>query len=234
MRKIECEDCPSRTKGNVCDLPLETLGDLRQGGVTAVYRPRQVLFSEGNPADGLYLVCQGSVKLFQSDRFGRERILETAGPGSIVGELSAEGEFPQSVSAEATETSQICFLPQPHLLALIREHPDVGMHLIEALGRQLAMARRKVRDLQFKGAASRLAGALLSLAEASAEDGAVLLRLPYSRAELAQTIGVSTETAIRLLTKLARKGTIEVDGRSVMVPDIQRLRRLARSDELDE
>ena len=99
MRKIDCESCNARHEGGFCDLPVETLADLRNAGVTTLYWPRQVLFGEGNPADGLYLVCQGRVKLYQSDRFGRERVLEIAGQGSVVGELPLGDEQPLSSSA---------------------------------------------------------------------------------------------------------------------------------------
>lgn len=235
MRKIDCETCPTRGD-RVCDLQLETLQDLREVGVTTAYRPRQLVFGEGNTAGGLYLVCQGRVKIYQSDRFGRERVLQIAGPGSIVGELGLGGEGGFSASAEAIEESQICFIAHADLEPLLAEHPDVGLRLIESLSQELGAARRRVRDVLFKDAGTRLAGLVVDLVEEEedrAEQGEQRARFPYSRAELAQRVGVSTETAIRLLRKLSNKGLVEVDGRTVVVPDLDRLRRVARADELE-
>ena len=108
------------------------------------------------------------------------------------------------------------------------------MRLIEALSRQLARARRKIRDLVFKDAAGRLATLVLELAEESGAGPATgEVQLPFSRAELAQRIGVSTETAIRLLSKLARRGVLRVEGRTIGIPNLDRLTRVARADELE-
>jgi CRP-like cAMP-binding protein len=234
VRKIDCDSCTTKDEGQFCDLPAETLIDLRSAGVATLYRPRQVLFGEGNPADGLYLVCQGRVKLYQSDRFGRERVLEIASEGSIVGELPVDDQQVLSASAEAIEDSQICFISHARLVPLLREHPDVAVRLVEALSRELSRARQKVRDLVFKDAAGRLATLVLDLAEEKGTyRGAAEVRFPYSRAELAQRIGVSTETAIRLLSKLSRRGVLSVDGRAVQIPDLERLTRVAKSDELE-
>ena len=90
MRKIQCETCAVRERGAICDLPLDGLEEFRASSSTALYRPRQVVFSEGNPATGLYLVCHGAVKLYHGDRFGREHILEIAAPGAVLGELPVD------------------------------------------------------------------------------------------------------------------------------------------------
>ena len=237
MRRIDCDVCPGRVEGTLCDLPLDVLKEIRAAGSTTIYRPRQILFGEGNRAEGLYLVCQGRVKLYQSDRFGRERVLEIADRGSIVGELPLESSQTLSASAEAIEESQICFVSKEQLVPLIEKHPEVGVRLIEALSRELSTARRKVRDLVFKDAGTRLAGVLVDLARdegAREGEGEVQLRLDFTRAELAQRIGVSTETAIRLLRKLANRGVFDVQGRDLKIPDLARLTRIARADELDE
>lgn len=232
---MDCDVCPGRVEGKLCDLPLDVLKEIRDAGSTTIYRPRQILFGEGNRSGGLYLVCRGRVKLYQSDRFGRERVLEIAGQGSIVGELPLESSQTLSASAEAIEESQICFVSKEQLVPLIGDHPEVGVRLIEALSRELSIARRKVRDLVFKDAGTRLAGVLVDLArDEGAHEGEVQLRLDFTRAELAQRIGVSTETAIRLLRKLANRGVFDVQGRDLKIPDLGRLTRIARADELDE
>ncbi len=235
MRRIACDDCPARAQGNLCDLPLATLNDIRKAGITTAYRPRQVLFGEGNPADGLYLICQGRVKLYQSDRFGRERVLEIADQGAVVGELALQEDRTLATSAEATEDAQICFVSRERLIPLIREYPDLSVRLIEALSRGLSVARRKFRDLAFKDAGTRLALLLLELAQDSdADQREVVVHVPYTRAQMAQRVGVSTETAIRLLRKLADRGLLEIHGRDVRITNIERLARVAHSDELGD
>jgi len=233
MRAIPCEACPARSGNLVCDLPAGVLGDFRGAGVTMLYRPRQVLFGEGTPASALYLVCRGAVKLYHSDRFGRDHILEVAGPGALLGELSLEDADAMSISAEAVTEAQVSCLSRDRLAAFMQRHPETGLRFLAALSRELAVARRKVRELALKGAESRLAGLLLQLARGEGEIASGRrLHLRYTRRELAEMVGVSTETAIRLLAALKRKGAIGADKRDVVITDVARLRRIAQHDEI--
>jgi CRP-like cAMP-binding protein len=213
-------------------LPPKELEEFRAAGMTALYKPRQVVFSEGNPATGLYLICHGSVKLYHSDRFGREHILEVAQPGAVLGELPMDSAQALSVSAESITDSQLCFLPRERLTQFLQRYPETGVRLIGALSSELAAARRKVRDLALKGAESRLADLLLQLAHTN---GGVAsgyrLRLGYTRRELADMIGVSTETAIRLLAKLKKKRIVRIERRDVVIADVDRLTQVANYDE---
>jgi CRP-like cAMP-binding protein len=233
VRKIQCEVCPVRGQATICNLPTEAMEDFKAASVTALYKPRQVVFSEGNPSTGLYLICHGSVRLYHSDRFGREHILEVAGPGAVLGELPVDTNQPISVSAESVTDSQLCFLPRERLGQFLQRYPDSGVRLVGALSNELAAARRKVRDLALKGAESRLADLLLQLARAGGHAPAAgqRLRLTYTRRELADMIGVSTETAIRLLTKLKQKRIVSIDRREVVIADVERLTQVANYDD---
>lgn len=202
--------------------------DFSAAGISSLYKPRQVVFSEGSPSDGLFLLCHGSVKVYHSDRFGRDHILKVAGPGALLGELPTDPSRELSVSAEALSESQICFLPRDRIEKLLEQHPCVGMRLITALSEELVSARQKVRDLALKAAESRLAGLLMQLAKEQggvANGGRVVLH--YSRRELAEMIGVSTETAIRLLAKLKRKQAITTYRRELIISDLEKLERIA-------
>jgi len=232
MRRIPCEACPTRSENPVCGLPAEVLSDFRTAGTTVLYRPRQVIFAEGMPSSALYLLCHGVVKLYHSDRFGRDHILEIAEPGALLGELSLDDGDVTSVSAEAITEAQVSCLPRQRISDFVERHPETGIRFLAALSRELAVARRKVRELALKGGESRLAGLLLQLARAGGDvTSGRHLHLRYTRRELAEMIGVSTETAIRLLAGLKRKGAIAADKRDVVIADVDRLTRIAQHDE---
>jgi len=230
MKKILCENCPIHDTSCIADLPASELERFRAFSVSAIYKPRQVLFHEGTPAGGLYILCHGAVKLYQSGRFGHEHILAVAAPGDVIGELPLDPDAPYSTSAEALTESQLCYLPREKLMSFIEVHPMVGIRLIAALSDALVAARNKVRDLVLKPAETRLAELLVHLASsAAAEDGGVTrLTLTYSRRDVAEMIGVSTETAIRLLGKLKDEGVLEAHGRDLVITDLGELKRLAR------
>lgn len=234
MRKMPCETCQMRGQGMICELPTDALADFQRAGVVAVYKPRQVVFSEGTPAMGLYIVCQGAVKLYHSDRFGREHILEVAGPGAVLGELSLDDNQTISVSAETLVDAQLCFLARERLVTFLQKHPAMGVRVVIALSNELAAARRKVRDLALKGAESRLAGLLVQLARANGDPtSGQRVPLHYTRREVAEMIGVSTETAIRLFGKLKQRHAISTDRREITITDLEKLTKLAQYDDSD-
>lgn len=223
-----------RGQGMICELPTDALADFQRAGVVAVYKPRQVVFSEGTPAMGLYIVCQGAVKLYHSDRFGREHILEVAGPGAVLGELSLDDNQTISVSAETLVDAQLCFLARERLVTFLQKHPAMGVRVVIALSNELAAARRKVRDLALKGAESRLAGLLVQLARANGDPtSGQRVPLHYTRREVAEMIGVSTETAIRLFGKLKQRHAISTDRREITITDLEKLTKLAQYDDSD-
>jgi len=216
----------------IADLPVEQLDEFRDYGVSAIYRRRQVVFHEGTPASGLFIVCHGAVKLYHSDRFGRDHILGVAAAGDVLGEMPLDPGEPYSVSAEALTDSQICYLPRERLVQFIQLYPMSGVRLIAALSKSLSIARRKVRGLALKQAENRLAELLIQLA-GSASDGAngqKRIKLDYTRREIAEMIGVSTETAIRLLGRLKRKRIISTAHRELIINDTERLTRIANHE----
>lgn len=233
MRRIDCEACGQRHQGGICDWPAEALDDFRAVGSSAIYKPRQVIFNEGGPCTGLYIICHGTVKLYHSDRFGRDHILEITGAGAVLGEVPSGDDQTLSVSAEALLESQIHFLPRERFTQFLRKYPATAVRLIGALSSELAAARRKVRDLALKGAESRLADLLLQMARANGDlKSGTRLHLDYTRRELGEMIGVSTETAIRLLARLRQKQAIRVRHKEVTITDIQKLTRIANQGEM--
>ncbi|HXQ22040.1 MAG TPA: Crp/Fnr family transcriptional regulator, partial [Candidatus Acidoferrales bacterium] len=180
MRKFDCEHCGVRDHSIIKDLPIEQIKEFQACGSTAIYRRRQVIFHEGTPASGLYILCHGAVKLYQSDRFGRDHILDIAVPGDVLGELPLDPTETYSVSAEALADSQLCYLPRERLVPFIQTHPMTGVRLIEAFSKAVSAARKKVRALALKRAENRLAELLIQLARAAGEpmkNGATRLRL---------------------------------------------------------
>lgn len=230
MRRIPCEKCAIRDTGIIADLPDDRLEDFYECGSAAIYKARQLVFHEGTPATGLFILCYGAVRLYQSDRFGREYLLGVAGPGDVLGEMPLDPSELYSVSAEVLTESQLCYLPRDKLIQFIQIHPLVGVRLISALSKALSTARKKVRDIALKPAETRLAELLVQLSQrpdGAPRDPETRITLGYSRREIAELIGVTTETAIRLLGRLKQHGVLTIHGREIVVTDLDKLTRLA-------
>ncbi len=231
MRLTSCEDCAQHRACIVSDLPPGAIEQFRNAGASVAYKPRQVIIQEGSPIAGLHQVCSGQVKLYQSDPSGRDHILAIKGPGALLGELPRNHRQTYSISAETLTDTRVRFVPREPLERFLQRHPGTALRLIAALSDELAATRRKVRDLALKGAEGRLACLLRDLAEAAGcLDNARPFVLAYSRRDLAEMIGVSTETAIRLLGRLQRAGIIASRRRELLIHDGEKLRRVAAPD----
>ena len=234
MRRMTCQQCTVRHLTCVADLAVSDLPAFQAVRVTGLYRPRQVVFHEGNPATGLYVVCHGTVKVYRSDRFGRDFIVDIATAGALLGELGVGGHDTYSTSADALTEAQISFLPRDALVRFLERYPKAAVRLVATLSRALAGVRRKAGELALKRADARLAELLLHFADdaGGASGGPTRIRVEYSRREIAEMVGVSTETAIRLLGKLRRSRIIATSGGEIVITDVERLKRLAHHGDL--
>lgn len=234
MRPVPCEECPTRTPEAVCNLPTEAMAAFRELATTAMYKHGQVVFAEGGPALGLYLLCRGQVKLFHTDRFGRPHVMEVVEPPAAIGEFTLDREQAHAVSAEAVVDSQLCFLPRARLEGLLVQHPVVGWRLLGALSARLAATRRRACDLLMAGAEGRLASWLLQASHGSAQRAAGrAVELPLRRRDVAETIGVSLGTAVRLLARLEERGVIATGRHSMIIRDLDALRQRAHRDDAE-
>ena len=209
---------------------------LRELTVPHGCRAGDLLFTEGSPAPGFYLLRHGRMKLFHTDRSGRTFTIGVCEPVALIGELSARDARPQAVSAEALTDCDLQFVPRQHLARLIDASPAFALRLAEMLSEQLSSARRAARDLALRRAEERLAALLLQTLEARTRNGIPSRNdssrrpLRLSRRDLAERLGVSTETAIRLLSSLRRKGIVDIVCRDITVRSLERLRALAEPE----
>ena len=140
------------TSGPVCDglvsgLPAHALRQL-----SGIYSPHDypsgaVLFQEGEPASGIFLLCRGAVKLSVGSSHGDNLLLRSAGPGEILGlsaTLTGQGH---EVTAETTIPSRLAFIKRKDFLRYLREHSDVCIQVVESLSNDVHAAYERVRTL---------------------------------------------------------------------------------------
>jgi len=188
----------------------------------------ETIFHEGLPAFGLYIICQGKVKLAKHPRGGHAQILKLLGPGEILGEKTLFDQETYTSFAKTLEPSQLVFIPRDEFMAFIKDHPEVAIRLIEKLARELKACGEKLVELTCRSAKERVARLIWEFARAygvKTEEGIdVGVELP--RAELAEMAGVSKETAIRILSELKDRGIISLPGRRIVVTDLEKLQKL--------
>jgi CRP/FNR family transcriptional regulator len=184
----------------------------------------ELIFSEGDRCPGLYIIASGFVKIFKSSAAGREQVLTIDGPGQSIAELPVFDGGAYPASAQAVQATVLLFVSKDDFHALCVAHPPVALKVLRVVGRRLRSLVAMIEELSFTTVRSRLASLLLRLAQTGKKTAAgVELTLPASNQELAAQIGTVRELVSRNLSRLQAAGIIRVEGRTIIIPDLQAL-----------
>jgi CRP/FNR family transcriptional regulator, cyclic AMP receptor protein len=201
------------------------LGFLSQRTLARNFSPGELIFGEGEPCPGLYVVASGNVRIFKSSPGGREQVLSIDGPGSSIAELPVfdGGNYP--ASAAAIDNATLLFVSKQDFQALCLAHPQVGLKVLRVVGARLRRLVGIIEELSFTTVRHRLASFLLRLAQKEGQRTAcgVEVTLPVSNQELASQIGTVRELVSRNLSRLQAEGMLKIDGRSVTIMDAEAL-----------
>jgi CRP-like cAMP-binding protein len=179
------------------------------------------VFREGDESDTCYVVRSGHVRAVREHQDGRSITLARFGPGDIFGELAMFDNERRSATVEAIERTEAIAILGGDMRRLLKEHPDIAVKLLAALGRRLRETNERLARQSFQTVQSRVAAVLAQLVAAERAEGAedtpegdVLIT--STQAELAQLAGSSRESASRFLAVLERAGII-TQGRGRLV-----------------
>lgn len=188
-----------------------------------------IIFMEGQPARGVYILRQGRVKLLTTNSDGRTLILKIAKPGEVLGLNSIITDSPYDLTAEILQPAELAFIPRADFLKCITEHGDACLHFVTHLSRDCHAAYELARSIGLcQSVAERLAKFLLDWSSnAAATAGAVRVKLALTHEEIAQLIGASRETVTRTLSEFKRHRTIELNGSTLVLKNKAALESLA-------
>ena len=196
------------------------------------YRAREYVFMEGDPAQWFCVVRSGRVKVVRETRGGKTVVLDLLGPGEPVGGVAVIERRPYPASAQATEPTVVVKIPAEAIVALTERDPTLIREIALMMGERLRAAHDAVRSLAVDPAETRLAGALLRLAEREGTATARGVTLPFhlTRQSLADMTGTTVETAIRVVSRWLKEGLVAEDGNRLVIPDVSSLRDRAADE----
>ncbi len=226
-----CAVCRRRSDSVHCSLGA-LVGDQLRARVTHRYRAGQLLFVAGTPAQSLFVLHTGRVKVFRTARGGDEQVLRLLGPGEILGYRPVLAGETYGASAEAVEDSSVCIVPASTVRRLVREVPDLAVALLEKLAVELRLSEELMMDLihhPVRQRAARLLLALLADNRLAARPHRLESR-HVRRQDMARMIATTPETFSRVLRGFAQKGIVELARDHLDVRDETLLRRVAGSD----
>lgn len=183
------------------------------------YRRHQILFQEGQPAEFLWVLHSGQVRILKTAGDGSVTTLETIRPGELFGAVAALEQRGYPATAEASCDSAVWRLSRVNLLGVLRDEPLLTREILRIVAQRLRGAHDRLRSFAHDHSDARLARALL----AASVDGEARV----TRRELAEAAGSTVETAIRVLRRFERAGLIHGAVSLIRIADREALERLA-------
>jgi CRP/FNR family cyclic AMP-dependent transcriptional regulator len=209
-------------------LPKGLTSRLVEGSVRGEARADSVLFSAGEPGDGLYVVETGLLKVVMESPGGEERIVGLLGPGEIAGELAMIDGLPRSASVVVLQDCSYRFVSQANFQKFTAAHPEFYRELATVLSMRLREADHALVAATFLSGRGRLAGALLDLAEHFGQpsgSGGVMFKRKIGNGELAAMAGMARENVSRVLGEWRDRKLVSRSGHHHCIHDIAALER---------
>ena len=147
MMPSSCTRCDYRPDRLFCDMPPESLLAFDEIKSLATHPKATILFAEGRPVRGIFILCDGRAKLSICSDGGKRLTLRVAGPGEVLGLGAVLSNTPYEITAELLDNSQVVFVRKKDLVKFLHEHPEICMEVVRMLSQDLHGAYERVRTI---------------------------------------------------------------------------------------
>jgi CRP/FNR family transcriptional regulator len=188
-----------------------------------------VIFGEGDESDELYTIASGRVKVFKTTPRGTDVILELFGPGDPVGAVAVYESRPYPATAVALEPTTCVRIPRRTFFALLEAHPTMVRGLLVGLTHRLVELTNRLAELSGGRIEARLARFFLKLASdiGQRRDAGTFIGLVLSRQEIADMVGTTIETSIRIMSRWGKENLVRTEHDGFIVVDRAALETIA-------
>ena len=207
-----------------CDLEPEAMVAFEQQTEMRTCRKGQILYSQEDRAEVLFLLKRGRVQLYRLTPSGKRLELAVIEPGTFFGEMPFIGESLRHTFAEAVEDSLICVMSRADIEGLMRKRSEVALRMIEVLGRRLALCEARLEEMAYRSVPARIAAVLVRLSQG--QNGEVV---SITHQELGDMIGALRESVTKVLDDFQREGLVELGRGRVILREVAGLQ--SRLDE---
>jgi CRP/FNR family transcriptional regulator len=222
-----CQDCHLKSENFFCKVSAKALKAFEAAKFTAAYPEGAVLFVEGQPARGVFMLCRGRVKMSITSSEGKALILKIVGAGEVLGLNAAVSGRPYEVTVETLEPCQVNFIKREEFLRFLAEHAEASIHAAQQLSSSYHAACEQIRALGLsQSAPEKLARFLLDWGgKGQATAQGIRVKLALTHEEIAQTIGSSRETVTRTLGEFRNKHFATLKGSTLVIQNKPALER---------
>ncbi len=199
----------------------DELAELAGLAIERSFAPDEFIFWDGDAPEWFYIIAEGRVKVVKHSSLGKEFIIAFFGSGEMFGEVAVFEDKPYPASAQAVAETKVLGIKREDFLSFLAHRTQVALRIISVLGGRLRDAQSRLKDLAGERVEQRLAQTLLML---SAKLGSTL---PFTRQEIADMAGTTTETAIRFMSRLKDGGIIRSTRGKIIILNETKLRLLS-------
>lgn len=199
-------------------LDRNELERLARAVIERAYAKDEIVFLEGEPSQGLYIVREGLVKIYKLSDEGREQILRHIGPGESFNEVAVFDGGPNPANVSAVQASAVWIVPSASIVDLITRRPQVALAVIRNLGARVRHLVTLVEDLALRHVTARLAKLLL---ESATERQPAL-----TQQEMASRLGTVREMIGRSLKQMEARGLLKLERGKIVILDRKGLEKL--------
>ncbi|MCL4273244.1 MAG: Crp/Fnr family transcriptional regulator [Anaerolineales bacterium] len=196
------------------------------------YAPNETICFAGDPAERLFVVADGRVKLMRHSLSGKNVLLDMLTPGEFFGSLSALSGDVYPDTAEAQTQSCVLSISAADFRHVLEKHPKVALKVLETTALRLRDAQERVRQLSALTVEGRVANVLLVLGKkfGRRSDVGLLIEAPLTRDDLAAMTGTTTESASRVMSQFQKDGLIQTGRKWVSILDQKALEQAANAE----
>jgi len=198
--------------------------------VETSYKKGEYIFREGDRADTFHILKSGSVKCVKTSLDGKEVTMKVLMPGDLFCcDAAVLDGAVHPGCAQPMGDVHVLALSKKAYFAMLRRNPDAAMEVIQYLGKRLHEAQENAKVLALNPADQRLASLLANLAARTGvqEVGGIRLTVRLTRQDLANMVGITVETAIRVMSRFKRQRLVSGMAKNLMILDLAKLKQLA-------
>mgnify|MGYP000946400669 FL=1 len=202
---------------------LQELKNLSDTAKVKTFKKKELIFTEGNNPNYLYLLQKGKIKTFRAHEYGKVLIISLVKEGDFFGYTALLDETQYNESAEALEDSSVVLILKEDFYALLNNNHGVMKRFVRLLSNEIQEKEEQLLKMAYSSVKKRVAEALLKLQKQYQQNNKDSFSISISREDLANIVGTATESLIRTLSDFKQEGLIEIKGSNITISDIKRL-----------
>jgi len=209
-------------------LPEEDCRIIAKNFFEKKYSKGEYIFFEGEPSEYLCIVKEGKVKIIKHSETGKNVLLEVIPSGEAFAQVSIFDGGPYPATAEAMENCEVMMIRRKEFFSLLEKHPVIATKVIGVLGKRLREAHDTIRYLAVERVEKRIASLLVKMADKVGEKdkNTVKLSLLLTRQDIAEMVGTTVETTIRIMSRWTKDGIIKSSGKKIIILNMDKMLKI--------